>query len=108
MATLGNMGFVQAEYSDTNPLGTANEVVLWDHMTIIFLLLLGTADVDDRLHQLSKNYNSLMDRYRQLKGVKATPVRNQEIDSLLEKIKEVYEETPDHRKPALPPELENL
>ena len=69
--------------------------------------VLGIADVDEKLHQLSKKYSSLMDKYRQLKGMKATPVRNQEVDSLLERIKEVYEETPDHRKPALPPELEN-
>ena len=43
----------------------------------------GPGDIDTKLHQLSKEYNSLMDRYRQLKQLKRTPDRDNEIEGLL-------------------------
>ena len=43
----------------------------------------GTAEIDEKLHKLSKDYSELMDRYRRLKQMKRTPERDSEVNSLL-------------------------
>ena len=42
-----------------------------------------SGDIDKTLHQLHKDYNALMDRYRKLKQLKKTPETDQEINNLL-------------------------
>lgn len=40
-------------------------------------------EIDEKLHRLDKEYNSLMDRYRMLKQLKRTPERDEEVSGLL-------------------------
>ena len=49
----------------------------------------GPVGIDEKVHQLDKEYSGLMDQYRRLKQMRKTPERDEEIEQCL-KVRKIH------------------